>query len=117
MFKGGQSIQLRLYISSAFAASRRPPQVAESERGAGGFTQECVIADAGGARPIQTVGDAARQTKGVAANVKLTRVSFRVWWLTAAVVLVSLLTFCPISAWSVYGQNLAMEQVAMAMAV
>lgn len=48
MFKGGQSIQLRLYISSAFAASRRPPQVAESERGAGGFTQECVIADAGG---------------------------------------------------------------------
>lgn len=67
MFKGGQSIQLRLYISSAFAASRRPPQVAESERGAGGFTQECVIADAGGGtRPIQTGGDAARQTKGVA---------------------------------------------------
>lgn len=40
-----------LYSSSAFAASRRPPHVAESERATGGFTQECVITVAGGRDP------------------------------------------------------------------
>lgn len=61
MFKGGQSMWRRLYISSAFAASRRPPHDAESERAGGrarereratgGFTQECVITVAGGHDP------------------------------------------------------------------
>lgn len=60
MLKGGQSIRLCLYISSAFAGARRPPRVAESERATGSFTQECVIIEAGGTRPIRRVRDTGR---------------------------------------------------------